>query len=71
MSDGLDKQRLIMGKKKITIIAAHDRGKTTVAEQAIKCGLSVVVKSGCRYCGGHNILSFDNDKYCKDCDTML
>ena len=58
-------------KKTFAYLGTHDISKTTIAQEAIKCGLSNVVKSGCRYCGGNNILSFDNDKYCKDCDTML
>lgn len=38
-------------KKKITIIATHDYGKTTLADEAIKCGLSVVSKIAvCQYC---------------------
>jgi hypothetical protein len=53
-----------MKKKRIfAYLRTPDAGKTTAALEAIKCGLSNVVKSGCRYCGGQSILSFDNDKY--------
>jgi hypothetical protein len=36
-------------KKKFTIIAAHDIGKTTIAKEAIKCGLPVVSNSAFNY----------------------
>ena len=48
-------------KKKYTIIAAHDYGKTTLAEEAIKCGLSVV---RCSYFVG--VLNEPHAK-CKKC----
>ena len=45
-------------KKKYTIIEANDHGKTTLAEEAIKCSLSVVVRS-CYWC---NVPITDNDE---------
>jgi hypothetical protein len=53
-------------KKTFAYLGTHDIGKTTVAQQAIKCGLSNVVESVCD-CEKHLSL-FPNGQYrCTKC----